>query len=126
MNHKQKPCRLSTQEQNRIVFLYKEKHLSANQIAHQTHHKHSTVTKVLRDHGYALELGLPLYTPSDEEVATVTAIINNNGSIKNAAKAINKNPEIIKRIIKQHGLNYDYRPHNPDSRCYHLSKAEIR
>ena len=52
MDEKQilKPCRLSLQEQNRIVQLYTKNHLSIQEISKQTHHKDITVSKVLYNH----------------------------------------------------------------------------
>ena len=45
MNEKQilKPCRLSLQEQNRIIQLYVNNNLSIQQIVKQTHHSSITI-----------------------------------------------------------------------------------
>ena len=83
-----KPCRLSLQEQNRIVQLYTKNYLSIQEISKQTHHKDMTVSKVLYNHGIDVKLGLRQYIPTDEEVETVRKIIENNQSYKDAAKAI--------------------------------------
>lgn len=114
MNEKQilKPCRLSLQEQNRIVQLYTEKNLSIQEIARQTHHKQTTVSKVLYNHGIEVKLGLRKYIPSKEEIEIVKTIIENHQSYKDASKAINRDITIIKRIIKENNIVYDYRPYN--------------
>ena len=103
MNEKQilKPCRLSLQEQNRIVQLYTEKNLSTQEIARQTHHKQTTVSKVLYNHGIEVKLGLRKYVPSKEEIEIVKTIIENHQSYKDASKAINRDIAIIKRIIEE-------------------------
>lgn len=114
MNEKQilKPCRLSLQEQNRIIQLYTKNGLSIQQIAKQTHHKDITVSKVLHNHGIDIKLGLRLYQPTKEEVDKVKEIIENYGSYKEAAKAIGRDQTIVKRIVKEYNLVYDYRPYN--------------
>lgn len=114
MDEKQilKPCRLSLQEQNRIVQLYTKNHLSIQEISKQTHHKDITVSKVLYNHGIDIKLGLRQYIPTDEEVETVRKIIENHQSYKDAARAINRDVTIVKRIIKEHNMIYDYRPYN--------------
>lgn len=114
MDEKQilKPCRLSLQEQNRIVQLYTKNHLSIQEISKQTHHKDMTVSKVLYNHGIDVKLGLRQYIPTDEEVETVKKIIENHQSYKDAARAINRDVTIVKRIIKEHNIIYDYRPYN--------------
>ena len=114
MNEKQilKPCRLSLQEQNRIVQLYTEKKLSTQEIARQTHHKQTTVSKVLYNHGIEVKLGLRKYVPSKEEIEIVKTIIENHQSYKDASKAINRDITIIKRIMEENNIVYDYRPYN--------------
>lgn len=114
MDEKQilKPCRLSLQEQNRIMQLYTKNYLSIQEISKQTHHKDMTVSKVLYNHGIDVKLGLRQYIPTDEEVETVKKIIENHQSYKDAARAINRDVTIVKRIIKEHNIVYDYRPYN--------------
>ena len=107
-----KPCRLSLQEQNRIVQLYTKNNLSIQEISKQTHHRDITVSKVLYNHGINVKLGLRQYIPTDEEVETVKKIIENHQSYKDAARAINRDVTIVKRIIKEHNIIYDYRPYN--------------
>ena len=114
MNEKQilKPCRLSLQEQNRIVQLYTEKNLSTQEIARQAHHKQTTVSKVLYNHGIEVKLGLRKYVPSKKEIKIVKTIIENHQSYKDASKAINRDITIIKRIMEENNIVYDYRPYN--------------
>jgi len=112
-----KPCRLSLQEQNRIIQLYTQKHLTIKEIATQTHHKTSTVSKVLHNHNIDIKLGLPKYVPTDEEVQTVRQIIENHQSYKDAARAINRDITIVKRILEENHIIYDYRPYNKN--LYH-------
>ena len=121
MDEKQilKPCRLSLQEQNRIVQLYTKNHLSIQEISKQTHHKDITVSKVLYNHGIDIKLGLRQYIPTDEEVETVRKIIENHQSYKDAARAINRDVTIVKRIIKEHNMIYDYRPYNIEIQVNH-------
>lgn len=111
-NQIEKPCRLSLQEQNRIVYLYQNNNLSIQQISKQTHHQPSTVSKVLHNHGIDIGLGLRQYVPTAEEINIIKEILENHGSIKDAGKAINRDFTVIKRIIKENNLVYDYRPYN--------------
>lgn len=112
-----KPCRLTTQEQNRIIFLYTQNHLSIVEIARQTHHKQSTVSKVLHNNGIDIKLGLPKYIPSERELEIIKDIlVNNHGNYKEAGKAIGKDWSIIKRIASEYHIPYDYRPYNKNLR----------
>ena len=114
MNEKQilKPCRLSLQEQNRIIQLYVNNNLSIQQIVKQTHHSSITISKVLHNHGIDVGLGLKQYKPTLEEIEKVKQIINNHGSIREASRIIGRDQTIIKRIIQDNNLIYDYRPYN--------------
>ena len=102
MNEKQilKPCRLSLQEQNRIIQLYVNNNLSIQQIVKQTHHSSITISKVLHNHGIDVGLGLKQYKPTLEEIEKVKQIINNHGSIREASRIIGRDQTIIKRIIQ--------------------------
>lgn len=111
-----KPCRLSLQEQNRIVQLYTKNNLSIAEIARQTHHKTNTISKVLYNNGIEIKLGLKKYTPTQEEVEKVKTIIENHQSYNDAARAINRDITIVKRIVKENNLIYDYRPYNRNLR----------
>lgn len=107
-----KPCRLSMQEQNRIIYLYCKKHLSITEIAKQTHHKNITVSKVLHNHNIDIQIGLHKYIPTKQDIKIVKEILDNHQSYKDAAKAIHKDITIVKRIVEENHLVYDYRPYN--------------
>lgn len=126
MDEKQilKPCRLSLQEQNRIIQLYTNNNLSIMQIAKQTHHKTQTVSKVLHNNGIEVNLGLRKYVPTEEEVRIVREIIENHQSYKDAAKAINRDIVIVKRIVNEHNIIYDYRPYNKNLRHDYFSNID--
>lgn len=111
-----KPCRLSTQEQNRIIQLYCNNHLSIAQIAKKTHHKDITVSKVLHNHNIDIKLGLQKYIPTEQDITIVKAVLENHQSYQDAAKAINKDVTIVKRIAQDNNIIYDYRPYNKNFR----------
>lgn len=111
-----KPCRLSLQEQNRIIQLYTKNHLSITQIAKQTCHKSSTISKVLHNHDIEVIIGLRKYQPTEEEINKVREIIEAHGSYIEASKAINRDITIVKRIVEENNFSYDYRPYNKNMR----------
>ena len=57
-------------------------------------------------------MGLRKYIPSKEEIEIVRTIIENHQSYKDASKAINRDITIIKRIMEENNIVYDYRPYN--------------
>lgn len=107
-----KPCRLSLQEQNRIIQLYTQNHLTIKEISKQTHHKELTVSKVLHNHNIDIKKGLPKYIPTEEEIQIVKTIIEGHQSYNDAARAIKRDVTIVKRIINENHIIYDYRPYN--------------
>ena len=86
--------------------------MSIQQIVKQTHHSSITISKVLHNHGIDVGLGLKQYKPTLEEIEKVKQIINNHGSIREASRIIGRDQTIIKRIIQDNNLIYDYRPYN--------------
>lgn len=119
-----KPCRLSVQEQNRIIQLYCNNHLSITEIAKQTHHKDTTVSKVLHNHNIDIKMGLQKYIPTEQDIKTVKEILNNHQSYNDAAKAIHKDVTIVKRIVQENNLIYDYRPYNKNFKHDFFSKID--
>lgn len=106
-----KPCRLSVQEQNRIIQTY-NKYLNITEVAKQTHHKITTVSKVLHNHNIDIKLGLQKYVPTEQDIQIVKEILDNHQSYKAAARAIHKDVTIVKRIAQENNIIYDYRPYN--------------
>lgn len=111
-----KPCRLSTQEQNRIIQLYTVNNLSITQIAKQTHHKQLTISKVLHNHNIDIKQGLKKYQPTKEEIDIVKNILENYGSYQEASSAIKRDITIIRRIAEENQIIYNYRPYNKNLR----------
>lgn len=100
-------------EIQRLKYLYEVNHLSIQQIARQTHHDPTTISKYLKEAGVEIQLGLRKWEPTEDQLQIMKRILEEeHGSYKDVARTLNKDSAVIKRVTQEHGIIYDYRPYN--------------
>lgn len=99
-------------EIQRIIYLYNVKKMTIVDISKQTHHKQLTVSKILKENGVLVKLGVPRWAPTEEQLNLIKSMLNERESYSKISKRIGVDVSVIKKITKEFNLNYNFKMYN--------------